>query len=221
MIAKQIINGPVPAIAPATPIHDVLDLMDDSKLSHLPLIREGVLLGILSEKECLACNDPDLPVEASHLVLINDRVGENDHLFDVLKSMAEAKLSMIPVVNEKNQYLGSVTLNSLLPGLSKITAAENPGGIIVIELNIHDYSLSEISQIVEANDARILSLFVANVPDSTRMEVTIKINRIEIGPILQTFYRYNYTVHASWSKEDAYFDGLHDRFDALMNYLNI
>ena len=79
----------------------------------------------------------------------------------------------------------------------------------------------EIAQIVESNDAKILSLYITSFPDSTKLEVTIKVNRMEIGAILQTFDRYNYVIKATWSQEDAYSEGLQDRFDALMNYLSI
>ena len=90
-----------------------------------------------------------------------------------------------------------------------------------MEINDKDYNLIEIVQLVESNDTRILSCFVNSHPDSTILEVTIKVNRMEIGPLLQAFFRLNYTVTASWSKEDSYNEGLQDRFDALMNYLNI
>jgi len=81
--------------------------------------------------------------------------------------------------------------------------------------------MTEIAQIVESNDTKILSMYVTEHPDSTLLEVTLKVNRIDIGSILQTFFRYNYTVKASWSQEDSYTEGLKDRYDALMNYLSI
>ena len=117
--------------------------------------------------------------------------------------------------------MGVITLTGLVQKLSAIASLINPGGIIVLEINQKDYLLTEIAGIVESNDAKILSLYITSHPDSTKLELTIKVNRVDIGAILQTFYRYNYTVKASWSKEDSFSDGLQDRFDSLMNYLNI
>jgi hypothetical protein len=88
-------------------------------------------------------------------------------------------------------------------------------------VNEKDYLLTEIAGIVESNDAKILSLYITSHPESTRLEITLKVNRIDIGAILQTLYRYNYTVKASWSKTDSFSEGMQDRFDSLMNYLKI
>jgi hypothetical protein len=87
-------------------------------------------------------------------------------------------------------------------------------------LNQNDYALSEIAQIVETNDAKILSLYITSIPDSTMIELTLKINRMDIQPILQTFTRYEYTIKASFA-EAEYYDDLLDRYNSLMNYLNI
>jgi hypothetical protein len=96
----------------------------------------------------------------------------------------------------------------------------NPGGIIILELNDKDYLLTEIAQIVESNDAKVLGMYLTTFPDSTRIEITLKINKIDVGPVLQTFIRYNYTIKASFS-EDTYTESLQERYNSLMNYLNI
>ena len=92
--------------------------------------------------------------------------------------------------------------------------------IIVLEINDKDYLLTEIAQIVESNDAKVLSMYITSHPDSTKFEVTLKINKMDVGSILQTFNRYDYIISASFT-EDTYTDNLQDRFDSLMNYLNI
>ena len=130
-------------------------------------------------------------------------------------------LTMLPVINDKNHYLGAIILPTVVNSMAEIVGIHNPGGVIVLEINDKDYSLTEIVQIVESNDAKILSCFVTSYPDSTKLEVTIKVNRMEIGPLLQAFFRFDYVVKASWSKENSYNEGLQDRFDALMNYLSI
>jgi hypothetical protein len=91
---------------------------------------------------------------------------------------------------------------------------------LVLELNIHDYSLSEIARIVESNDAKILSLYISSHIDSNKLELTVKINRTDLSPIIQTFNRYNYTIKASFHQSE-YVDDLKDRFDSFMSFLNI
>jgi len=134
--------------------------------------------------------------------------------------MHEHDLSLLPVVDDRNHYVGSILASDLSLRLAEITGVTNPGGIIVLEMNIHDYSLSEIAQIAETNNVRILNSFVNSFKESTRIEVTIKLNTVDIEPVLQTFMRYDYTIKASYTEADLN-DNLSDRYDSLMNYLNI
>ena len=130
------------------------------------------------------------------------------------------KLTLLPVVDDKNQYIGVITLDQLVYKFSQLTAVLNPGGIIILEINVNDYILTQIAQIVESNDAKILSLYLTPHADSTKMEVTLKINKRDITPILQTFNRYNYVVKATFSEEDL-LDDLQDRYDSLLRYLDV
>jgi hypothetical protein len=148
-------------------------------------------------------------------------VRENQPVFEVIQAFADLKTKVIPVLSENNQYLGTVTLEKLVRSLARITSVETKGGIIVLEVNTRDYSLSHLAQIVEANDARVLSAYITSFPEPSRLEVTLKVNTQEIGPILQTFDRYGYTVKASYSNQDAYTETIRERYDALMNFLNI
>jgi hypothetical protein len=147
-------------------------------------------------------------------------VFEDQHVYDVIRQVYEQKLSLIPVLDHKIHYLGSITLQCLVKYFARLAAVDNPGGIIVLEMGIRDYSLSEIARLVEMNDSSILSLYVQTLPDSTRIEVTIKINRMDIGAIIQTFNRYNYNIKASFFEGD-YNDSLRDRYDSLMKFLEI
>ena len=118
-------------------------------------------------------------------------------------------------------YQGLITLNDLLQNFANLSALKQPGGIIELELNVNDYTLTEISQIVEGNDAKILSLYVSSPEDSTQMNVTLKVSATDITSIIQTFNRYNYTVKASYMESDEMEDLMHNRFDAFMKYLSI
>jgi hypothetical protein len=134
--------------------------------------------------------------------------------------MASFNLTLIPVLDDKEEYKGCITLKGVIQNLSEMTAVQNPGGVIVLELNQNDYSATQISSIVEGNDSKLLSLHVSSLPNSTKMEVTIKVNREDLSGLLQTFGRYNYTVKASFNVGD-YQDSLKDRLSEFMHYLNM
>lgn len=197
-----------------------LSLMEELKVSHLPIVNNEEFLGLISQSDIYNLNSPDEPV-GNHILSISKQYIELDKdIFEIIKLFSEQKLTLLPVLDKKQNYIGSISRYSLIQEFSKMAAVENPGGTITIELNQSEYSLSEIAQIVESNDAKILSLFVTSFPNSTKLEVTMKLNKMDIRPVLQTFYRYSYNVTASHTQEE-YHDNLKDRFDSLMNYLNI
>ena len=221
MIAKHLITDSVIPLKPTDTGMFAIARMDECHLSHLPVVDDQNFLGLISDKELLALNDPENEIGTLKRSFDQANVEENQHIYEVIKAFTASDVTLMPVVNLKNQYIGAIILPTLVRYFSEMTAIRNPGGVIVLEINNKDYSIVEIAQIVESNDAKILSLYITSFPDSTKLEVTIKLNRIDIGTVLQTFYRYNYVVKATWSQENAYSEGLQDRFDALMNYLSI
>jgi len=221
MIAKHLITGSILPLKTSDTGAFALAQMEEFHLMHLPIVNEIDFLGVISESEILAHNELDEPIGGYKLSINRAYVTEGQHIFEVIRTFATLKLTMLPVLDEKGHYSGMITMSSLCQHLAEMTSIMNPGGIIVLEMNNNDYNLSEIARIVESNDAKVLSLYITSHPDSTRLDVALKINRIDIGPLLQTFFRYNYLVKASWSSEDAYNDDLRERFDSLMNYLNV
>jgi len=221
MIARQLITESIIPLKPSDTGAFAISQMEEFRCSHMPIVDGTEFIGLISEAEIVAMQEPELEIGQYKLSLLLAYISENQHIYDVITLVSSLHLTLLPVVNEKNQYLGVIGLSTLVEHLGNMAALHNPGGIIVLEINDKDYSLIEIANIVESNDAKVLSLYITSFPDSTKLEITIKINRIDLGPILQTFFRFNYLVKASWSKEDAYSDDLRNRFDALMNYLNI
>ena len=197
-----------------------LHLFDELKVSHLPVVSGNEYIGLVSEEEIYSANKFEELIEQQGLSYRKISVVNTQHAYMVIRSFAENKLSLLPVVDENGLYLGCITMPGLIENLSSITAVDNPGGIIVLEINVNDFSLTEIAQIIESNDARLLSLYMKSQPDSLRSEITLKVDRMNIQPIIQTFLRFNYTVKASFFEND-YNDSLRDRYNMLMNYLNI
>lgn len=197
-----------------------LSWMEDYKIAHLPIVNDQKFLGLISDLDIYNLNDFDEPLGNHNLSLSQPYVKEYQHIYDVLKLVSELGLTLIPVLDEKENYLGSITLPSLIKFFSKGLSLDNPGGVIVLELAYNNYSLTEIANIVESNDAKILSTFILSDEDSNKIELVLKINKIELAPILKTFERYNYFIKATFS-EDTDQDDLRDRYNLLMNYLNV
>lgn len=219
MIAKNLVSVSIVPLRTSDTGEEALGIMNDFYVRHLPIVNDKQLLGLISEDDILN-HDVEEPVGSYSLSLTHVRVKETDHIYEILRLLAEYQLSVVPVVDEEENYAGLVTMENVLFHLSKIASFSEPGSILVLDISKRDYSLSEISRIVESDGASILSSFITSGPDSPVMEVTIKINRQNIQSIIAAFERFKYIIKASFN-EEQYIDSLKERFDALMSYLNI
>ncbi len=220
MIAKNLISDGIMPLKTSDTGKTALSWMEEYKVSHLPIVNNQEFLGLISELDIYDLNNFDEPLGNHKLSLSNPYVYDYQHIYDVLKLVSEQNLSLVPVLNEKGNYLGSINLQSLVKHFARALSVDNPGGIIVLEMTYNSYSLTELSKIVEENDAKILSTFIMSHNDSTRLDVFLKLNTVEISPILKTLERYDYFVKASFGHEDD-LDELRERYDSLMNYLNV
>jgi len=220
MIARNLITDGILPLKTSDTGRIALSWMEDFRVMHLPIVNNEGFLGLISEFDIYNFNDFDKAVGNHSLSLSKAYVYDYQHIYDVLKIMQQHKLSLIPVIDDRENYLGSITLQQLLEHFTLTMSVNDPGGILVLEMSSNDYSLSEIARIVESNDAKILSLFLSSAPDTTKIEVTLKINRVDLSAVVQTFLRYNYLIKATFSEPDDH-DDLRERFDSLMNYLNI
>jgi CBS domain-containing protein len=221
MIAKQLIVASIIPLQPGNTGSDALYFMDENRVSHLPVVDDNEYLGLFSEADVYNMSDPDKAITKKNNPLQNHHIKDYQHVLDVLKIMSANNLSLLPVIDDKNKYLGSITVNNLSIFYKSISAFNDPGSIIVLEINNNDYVLSQIAQIVESQDAKILSLYVSFNKDSTKMDLTLKLNRIDIQPILQTLNRYDYIVKATFVEDEDMHEDMRDRYDELMNYLNM
>lgn len=220
MLAKDLISDDIPAVKMTDTGSLVLDWMDEHKVSHLPLVNQDEYIGLIGDTDILDLENADEKLEKQKLSLMRPFVLQSQHIFEAIKLFSKIQLTVLPVLDENEKYVGSIALTALLHQFSSISAISDPGGIIVLEMNENDYSLTQISQIIEGSDGKILSCYISAIPDSTRLEVTLKINKEDLSGILQTFSRYDYNIKASFHQSE-FSDDLKKRFDSFMNYINI
>jgi CBS domain-containing protein len=220
MVAKDLISYDIAPVKTSETGLEALNWMVFYKISHLPIVNNKKLLGLISEDDIYDLNDPEEPIGNHRLSLFRPFVYPNQHPYEVLEIASRLRLTVVPVISEDSEYMGMIKMVDLMHFFARLSAIEKSGGIIVLEMHVNDYSLSEIAQIVESNDARILSSYVETHPNSVRMEVTLKINIADLSSIIQTFNRFDYEVKASFTEVDKQEDLMNSRFDHLMRYLN-
>lgn len=221
MLAKELISDVIPALKSSDTGVKALYWMDIFRISHLPIVNNTEFLGLISDTDIYDMNSPDEPIGNHSLSLFSPYVMEDKHVYEAIELISTLKLSIVPVLDHKKNYLGMITSQRLLHYMGDLFGVKNPGGIIVLELNSNDYSLTQIAQIVESNDAKILSLYITYPGESTKMELTLKINRIDLSAIVQTFVRFEYNIKASFSEDDDMEVLYSNRYEQFMHYLNI
>ncbi len=219
MLAKELISDIVPALKTSDTGLKALSWMEIFRISHMPIVNNKEFLGLISDTDIYDLNMADEPIGNHKLSLFSPYVTADQHIYEVIEIVSRLNLTVVPVLDNK-KFLGLITLNDLIQYFSGLLSVNNPGAIIVLELHQNDYSLSEISQIIESNDSRILSIYTRSPEESMKMEVIIKVNSTDITSIIQTFERFDYDIKASFM-DDEKLDSLYDnRFESFMRYLN-
>jgi len=221
MLARDLISEVVPAVRTSDTGLQALNLMEVFRISHLPIVNHNEFLGLVSDNDIYDMNMADEPLGNHTLTLQTTFIYEYEHIYNVIKEVDKAALTLVPVLSEKREYMGSITQRDLLSFFARITAVDNPGGIIILQMSIHDYSASEITYIVEANDAKVLSMYITSPENSTRVDVTLKTNKQDISDIEQAFTRHAYDIKGIFSPENKLEELNQERYDSFMRYLNI
>jgi CBS domain-containing protein len=218
MRAIELITEEIPPLTHTDTGENALRWMDELKVSHLPVLKNGNFVGVLSEADVLDKMHLDEKLDKLFDHLPRPYVFANAHIYEVLSKISEHRVSVLPVLDENEKYLGCTSVYHLLTVIANTGSIRETGGILVVEMNAVDYSMAQIGQIVESNNAKILSSYIMSSVDSTKVEVTLKINQIELSSIIRTFERYDYVVKASFQKSEVD-DDMQQRFDALMNFM--
>ena len=220
MIARELINHSIPTLKKEDKSVSALDWMQEFHLSMLPVVVKGVFCGFLNEQMILS--HPEI-VHVKDFELSGEKsvVQENQHYYDLFKCLKQFANQMVAVNDETNNYLGVVTNQELLAHLVTTLALSSPGAIIVLSLNNRDYSLSEISRIIERDDGKILSCEIASDPQNNgNVLLTIKVNKEDISNLISILELNGYNIQEYFSQHfnDS---NTKERYEGLMSFLNI
>jgi len=221
MFAKDIVHFDIQAIQLSSTIYSAKQLFYNHKVSELAVVNEqNEFIGLLKEDALLHIPTNDTETTVENIELFKVFAKSSQHIYEIFETFASHSLSLIPIVNEENKYIGAITINSLITYISTITGFKQKGAVIIITLQKKDYSLSQICQIIESNNAKIVSLF-SNELTNNSIEVIIKLNIEEISSIMQSFDRYNYHIETLYAQTEVLDVFLQSRIENLMSYLNV
>jgi hypothetical protein len=199
-------------------IGNLQELFNQLTYSHIPITKDGIYLGCIPETDA-HCFDSTKIIEDCSYIAEGFFVRNTTNWLDVLESFAQNNSNIMPVLSSENNYLGYYELNDIIHLFNKTPFFAEPGGILIVEKGLQDYSFSEISQIIESNNAKVLGAFISKI-ENDLAQITIKIGNASLNEVMQTFRRYSYTI-VSGHEDDNYLKSLKDRSAYLDKYLNI
>jgi len=220
VIATELIASNISPFAHTDSGRQALLWMEEHKVWHCPVLKHGNFVGLLSENDILNTIDELQTLDSLFEHLPRPFAWESDHLYEVLTKMKDFDLSLLPILTHDELYLGCTTVHELIHHIGASTPIQQRGAVLVLEMNQNDYSMTQIAQIVESNQAKIVSLSLHAIPDSTKIELTIKLNEEDVERIVRTFLRFDYTVKSTHQKSELT-DDLQYRFDSLMHFINV
>jgi hypothetical protein len=221
MIAEELINHMIPPLKVTDDAHKAIVWMEEFRCNHLPVVDGGQLLGFISEEIILESNDIDKRLGDFELVGKECVVGIDSHFYDILRIAGEHKLQIVAVLNAEQQYAGVITVQDIMTSFAQTASVQMQGGILVLSMDLVDYSLAEISRYVEENNAKVISSTMVEDPmDKGRIKLTLKINQQDLARIVATLERFGFRVIAHY-QENRSESNDKERIDMLMRYLNI
>lgn len=220
MYAGELISPIIPVVTRMDSAAKALKLMNEFHVAQLPIVEEGEYLGLLEEADILDWENPDILLQNLHFSHVKPAVRADVHFFEALKIAADYKLTLIPVINGGERYMGSVTLETLLFTLSHFNGIHEPGGILVLEMGKNDFMLSEIARLAEAEDIHLLGVHTFNDAATGFLQVLLKTDRRDLQSFIALLEQLNYSIKFRFD-EPAVDDELKKNYDLLMNYINM
>lgn len=218
MVAKELIDNNIPVLRETDNVDKALHLMSESKTTHLPFVRETNFLGFFSEEQLLH-HDFDAILDDIQPETIETKIDFNLPVLELVKIFIKSPFDILPVFDQTDLFIGTVEKKETLERFIETLALNDNGGLLEINLNNKEYSLSEISKVVELESANILSSFIS-YDNQNQMHLTLKLDISQISGVVNALERYGYDVVSYFASEPV--TNLEkDRYDLLMKYLSI
>lgn len=221
MIAAELVNPIILPLHPSDLAEKALHWMEELRVSQLPVVEDGIFLGLLRDEAILEPAQQKKPVGSFLLVDKRCFVYENQHFYDIIKVAAEFGVQTIAVVTSEGVYQGIITLEDTIAAFAQTAAVQSPGAILIISMNQMDYSMAEISRLIESEGGKILcSSISTDLHDASRVKLTLKINKKDVSRIIATLERFGYRIIATFQETEVMSNDK-DRLDMLLRFLEI
>lgn len=221
MLAAELIDPMLPSLKPTDTVGQALEWMQEHRIGQMVLTDQTEYKGILSEDLLMDVPDEDRPLAEVMCLFEQVYAYESQHDLELLNLVLEHRLDVIAVVNEDREFMGTISVNELLKNFARELGIAEPGAILILNIDERDYSLTEISRLIESNHTKIIGSYFTSaaygMPDRSRL--TLKLNRRDIGQVVSTLERFGYNVESAFANTPI--ESIdQERLDLLLRYLN-
>ncbi len=221
MIAEDLINQMIPALKPTDTAEKAMIWMEELKTNQLPVIESRKFKGLISEEINLECNDLNRHIDEFKLISENCYVNEGQHLFDIIRLAKEFNSELVAIISDEGEYLGVSSHADTIKAFSDTLAIQIQGGILVLETRLIDYSMVEISRLVESDNAKILGFYISQDHfEPETIYLTLKINKEDLTTVIATLERFGHKIVAKFHNSSNSTTEK-ERLDNLLNFLSI
>ncbi|PQJ11493.1 hypothetical protein CJD36_006740 [Flavipsychrobacter stenotrophus] len=220
MSMTRLISPLVPTLLPTDTGSKAMELMEENKLTELPVVVDEMFVALVKEDDLIDMDDPETALQDTGLLLTyKPAIPASAHPYEALRLMTQMELDVLPIVTFEQKYIGAITGATMLKYIADGSSIEVAGGIIVLEMEARNYSLYEIARICENEDVTIMNSQVYTTPEGT-MEVTIKTNRTALEAVVSSLERHDYRIKEVFGDQKNMEDVM-GKYNLLMNYLNM
>jgi len=209
----------IPVLSPEDTVEKALGIMDEAKLSGLPVVSDDDYIAFATEDTLLEHSDPLQTLSAAGLLAYKPSISTQAHAFDAITILQQTSLPLLPVIDADYKFMGCITTEHLLAYIANSSGIANPGGILVLEISPRQYSMYEIARICENEDVIILTMHT-HTNERGMLEITMKLNRTVLDGVVSSFERHNYHVQEVYGK-DTNNEDIIGKYNLLMNYINM
>jgi acetoin utilization protein AcuB len=221
MIAEELINQMIPPLKLYDTVDKALRWMDEFRVNELPVVSNRKYLGLATELSLIELSDREQSLKDVSLEFQDVHVMYMQHFYDVMEAAIKNKIQVVPVLDDMQEYVGIITINDTLAAFGQMSALQGQGGILVLSMPERDYSLSQISRLIEEENTKILSAYVSpDELDPYKIKLTLKLSTNDLTRIIATLERFDYRITAQFQDNNS-FDVGKDRLDMLFKYLDI
>ncbi|MCR9015215.1 CBS domain-containing protein [Aquiflexum gelatinilyticum] len=221
MQAYEFINNLIPPLKLKDKVKLALNWMEEIRTDILPVVEDSRFLGFITEDLVFTINNPETSIAEISLDNVSCFVYQDKHIYDVIKVASEFHSNMIAVVDRENNYLGVVTMEDAISAFADSLSIQSNGAVLVLSMNMTDYSLFEIARIIESENTKILSSFLSSDPlDDSKIKLTLKLDKTELRHVKATLERFGYRILDHFQEEEG-ISGEQERIDNLFRFLQI